>query len=120
MNIPKKYIKFLEKVADSSEEVGGSKHAACLVYKKKVLSWGVNKEKSHPLQLEFSDHPEKIYLHAEIDCLVKSIRDFDEKLIEKSTLYIARFAPSGVLLSKPCKGCQRAIKFYNIKKVIHS
>lgn len=111
----------MKQLAEDSEPVGGSNHVALIVYKKNILSFGQNRLKSHPLQKQFSDHPEKIYLHAEMESIIRAIREVDEDILRKSTMYVARFGRSGRQLnSKPCDGCQKAIEFYQIKKVIHT
>ncbi len=89
------------------------------------IAVGYNQYKSHPLQKQYADHPDKIYLHAEIDAIANSIRSYRGinglKLLNDSTMFIFRFNKDMTLgLAKPCLGCQRAIRAFDIKTVIWS
>ncbi len=83
----------------------------------RVISWGINSKKTHPYQSEMANatgNIHKIYLHAEIACLVRS-----RKKIE--TLYICRLSNNGKLnMAKPCDICMEAIKIAKVSKVIYS
>ena len=101
--------------------------AAAVVYRGKVIARGNNQKKSHPIQQQFAKKPEAIFLHAEVDALYKASKMLTAKQLAKSTLYIARKKhprphTSEVVwgLSKPCKGCQKAIEHYNIKEVVYT
>jgi YD repeat-containing protein len=92
------------------------------VYDKRgrLLSVGRNSYiKTHPMQARMAreaGEDEKIYLHAEIDALVK-VRDWG--LAHK--LVITRFTKDGNPASaRPCKVCERMIKLVNIKEVQHT
>lgn len=92
------------------------KHAAMLVGKKKIISIGVNKLKSSPLQKEYTRLPNMSYLHAEIDCLKGLDMDFT-----KTTLFVIRSDNKGNYMeSCPCIGCTRLITDLKIPRVIHS
>ena len=61
---------------------------------------------------ELSHQPDRIYLHAEIDCLNKATKPID-------TMIILRNDKVGNFVSaKPCPVCQTALK--GIKHVYHS
>ncbi len=129
MSREEKYLNILEKMAlslnlDSSHS---SKIASCLVYKNDIISFGVNRTKSHPFQAKYCRHIKAIYLHSETDCIKNALRVSDEHTISKSTLYICRvkYADKSKVnttrgLSRPCIGCMKAITTYNIKKVVYS
>lgn len=74
-----------------------------------------NYKKSHPIQKMFAEKancPEKIYLHAELLCL---LRAGDNKVF---TLTVERYSKDGKMqLAKPCCVCQEAIKSYGVKEV---
>jgi len=75
--------------------------------------------KTHRLQAHFaslSGNAERIYLHAELAALIKaSKRGIPHKLV------IERYGAQGApLCAKPCKGCQLAIKAFNVKRVVHT
>lgn len=111
------YMSKLEKVVNEITHDIRCKHAAYLVEKNKIISIGINKEKSHPLQKEFSRFTNMTYLHAEIDCL-KSVNKFD---INKTTLYILRIDKNGHYAnSAPCKGCQEYLNQIKIKRIVYS
>lgn len=123
MNI--KYFETLKKVAVAVEPVRRAKIAACLVYKNQIISIGINQKKSHPFQQRYSKNEDAIYLHAETDAIKNALREVDEKILEKSTLYVLRTKRNkkGKFingLAKPCCGCERALAAYNIKRVYYS
>lgn len=81
-----------------------------------VVSIGVNHyTKSHPIQAKHAqsaNQPDKIYLHAEIDCLNKAHKPIDTMIVLR-TNKVGNFANA-----KPCPVCQHALK--GIKNVYHS
>lgn len=114
-------IEKLKDICVESEFVGKSRHASAIVYKNTILSTGKNKLKSHPKMKEFQDNPERIFLHAEMDAIVKCINRYGLEILKKSDLYVVRLGRKGQLLnSKPCDGCESAINFYGLKNVYHS
>lgn len=68
---------------------------------------------THPLQAKYArevNQPEKIYLHAEIACLLRA----GTKPIHK--LVIERYWKDGSpALAKPCPICKKAIEDWGIK-----
>jgi len=85
-----------------------------------VLSIGQNNYvKTHPYQALCASKagmPEKIYLHAEIDAIVKC-----KDISKAHSIHIFRKGKSSKwLLAKPCPVCQTAIKQTPIKKVFHT
>jgi deoxycytidylate deaminase len=86
----------------------------------KILSIGKNSYiKTHPLQAKSAQavgEGYKIFLHAEIDALVKA------KTWDKAhKLVITRFTKDGEpAMAKPCKVCQHAINLAGIKLVEHT
>jgi deoxycytidylate deaminase len=88
--------------------------------KGKILSIGKNSYiKTHPLQAKSAQavgEDYKIFLHAEIDALVKA-KNWDKA----HKLVITRFTKDGVpVMAKPCKVCQHAINLAGIKLVEHT
>ena len=78
---------------------------------------GMNSRKTHPLQARFGRNRDAIHLHAEIDAIVKAVRAGHTDL-SSFTMYVARVFKNGQpALSKPCKGCQDALMFFNVKHV---
>jgi len=103
------------------------KLASAVVYKKTVISIGLNQMKTHPLQSEFGTNEDSIYLHAEIDAIRKALQIIDKDQLKLCDMYVARvkkpypetdFYITG--LSKPCPGCLKAIKSFGIKNVYYT
>ena len=112
---------------DQPVDVTRARLAAALIYKNKVVAYGFNSLKSSPWQVKYGRNPDSIFLHAETDCLYRSVRRLDDRELSKSTLYVARvkkvspFTPALVSgLAKPCSGCMRAIVQHRIRRVIYT
>ena len=75
--------------------------------------------KTHPLQAKFANQvglEHKIYLHAEIDALVK-LKDWSKA----HKIVITRLGKTGEpLLAKPCPVCERALKMAGITEIEHT
>lgn len=119
-----KHFKLLEKIAMANEPVGRARLAAMLVYRNEILSVGYNKYKTHPFQKRFAKHEMALSLHAETDCLVSARKNYSDEIISKSTMYVLRLKRPHENtdefvrgMAMPCKGCQRALTVFNIKKV---
>lgn len=88
--------------------------AIVLDKKGNVLSIGFNSYiKTHPKQFHYNRNinPTRIFLHAEIDALVKCRG-------KPHTMIISRIGKdSSIKLSRPCKGCFNAIKDVGVQKV---
>lgn len=125
MNRHEKYFGILEKIAEAVEPVGKARLASMLVYKNDIVSVGYNQRKSHPFQQKFSHHEEAIYLHSETHCIKNALRHVSLDVLSKCTLYVLRVkrphnhAENDFIWgeARPCKGCQRAIAQFGIKKV---
>ena len=84
----------------------------------RILSIGANSySKTHPLQLKYAlmvGQDERIFLHSEIDAIVKCKRP-------ASKIYIARVNNTGKIKSaKPCPICEKAIKLTGISEVYYT
>jgi tRNA(Arg) A34 adenosine deaminase TadA len=119
-------------------KVAGARVVAALVYKNKVVAWGYNSKKTHPLQGKFGRNRDSIYLHAEIDAIKNGISELacrantskhyvDVSELSRYTLYVARAkcAPHNkqIMLfgeAKPCEGCMEAIEHFNLKRVVYT
>lgn len=135
------YISQLEKLAETipaaahrrgepkrNNPILRTRVAACLVYKNEIMSFGINRLKSHPFQAKFSKNSKSIFLHAETDAIKNALKRMTVEEISKSTLYVCRikYNSSGKRkqfiagLAYPCDGCQKAIATFNIKKVCYT
>lgn len=90
------------------------KHISLIVYRGRILSWGMNSRKTHPKGMG-PYH----YIHSELAAVLK----FKFRFIDLSDtiLYNIRVGKSGLLLnSKPCKKCQKLIGQIVFKNVYFS
>lgn len=126
MNINENIIQQLKTLAHSGTHPKVWVSAA-LVYRNKVISYGVNQMKSHPFQKKYARNEEAIFFHAENSAIYIADRKLKFDKFENSVLYISRIKykstdkssyVSG--LSLPCEGCLRCIKDYGIKTVVYS
>jgi len=97
-------------------------YLTAVIYDKRgrVLSIGKNNyTKSHPYQAECAAAvglPEKIFLHAEIDAIIRC-----KDLTKAHSIHIFRTGKSNKwLLAKPCPACQRAISLTPIQTIHHT
>ncbi len=125
----KRHTKYLEKltsVASKLPPVKASRVAACIVYKGRVVSVGVNSKRSDTFQKRFSKNEHAIYLHAEIAAIKAAKKHLSLDELKKSTLYVCRVRfdnddPTPEWgMSKPCEGCRRAIVEYQIQQVVYT
>lgn len=94
-----------------------------LIYDKRgrLLSLGKNSFiRTHPLQVYWTkkakEDPHKIYIHAEIDAIVKC-----RNLGKAHKIVITRFNSKGEPVNcKPCPACQLAIAHAGIKHIEHT
>lgn len=90
-------------------------HFSFLVKKNSINSIGYNSYKTHPiaerLGYRFPTH------HSELSCIL----NFSGKEIRDYYMINFRFDKMGQLaMSKPCKGCQKLLKYYCVGKTIYS
>jgi deoxycytidylate deaminase len=110
----------LTEVATATERVANYKLAAAIVYKNRIISYGVPSYKTSPFQKKYAADEHKIHLHAEIAAIKNALRHLSLEQLKKSSLYVCRVKDTGWGMSKPCCGCQRAILEFGIKKVIYT
>lgn len=116
-----KYLHFLKGVASENRTEARCRLAAMLVHRNVPVALGTNKLKSHPLQAKFGMNEHSIYLHAEIDALIKAVKELTAEQLNKSTLYVARVLKNGNTgMAKPCPGCARALKSFGIQRIVWS
>jgi deoxycytidylate deaminase len=127
MKISTTILKTLTKVAEANDEFPKARLAAALVKSNKIMSIGINRKKTDPLQAKYGKNKESIFLHAEINCIKNALREYDVEDLKNATLYICRVKRSGQKtnkwvwgLAKPCEGCSRAIVEFGIKNVVYT
>jgi len=105
---------FLETLSINTPRVFRAKAAAAIFKRKRLLAVGYNKDKTHPLQGRFCKHPDALFLHAEIDAILKC-RDISKA----HRIFVSRHTRSGGFGSaKPCPICQDAINTMTPIKII--
>ena len=106
--------KFIE-IASAISEHGEHRHklGAVIFRKNEIITTGFNKMKSHPLQLKYNNNEHKIFLHAEIDAIIKA-----KGRTEGNSIIVVRKMSLGEFgTSKPCAACLQAIIASGIKRV---
>jgi deoxycytidylate deaminase len=94
--------------------------ATCYDKRGRILSYGENSySKSHPmmkqLSLELLGHSERIYLHAEVQALLRA----GDKKVHR--LVVQRFDSEGKpALAKPCPICRKALELYGVKELCYT
>lgn len=82
--------------------------------KRRVLAVENNSYKTHPLVMEFSEFPT---LHAEMSCLIHNGLD-NSKGCDIMVVRIRKDNSLG--LAKPCKSCEKALRFSGINRVYYT
>lgn len=103
------------------------KISAAVVYKRDVISFGINQMKTHPMQKQFAKNNLALFLHAEINAISNALNHITKEELKRSTLFIRRVKRRDEIscewvdgLSKPCIGCQQAIAAFEIPRVCYS
>lgn len=123
-----KHIHTLFTKAATLGEVGNSRVAASIVMYNRIIAFGINQYKTHPLQKKFGKNNQCVHLHAEICAIKNALRFIQKSDLLNCTLYIARAKYQDETkqqfihgLAKPCaNGCERAIETLGIKKVVYT
>lgn len=100
-----------------------NKHVALIVKGSRILSVGVNLERSHPLAKRFKLKKESESQCAELNACLKLGLSHKEELPDFSglTIIVVRVLKCGTLgMSKPCVGCQSLIRQCGFRKVCWS
>lgn len=125
-----KALELLTDIASDTTKVANVQIASMLVIKNEIISIGSAVMKSHPFQQRFGRTSHSIFLHAETNCIHRSLRKVSPDELSKATLYICRVKNIfqkeskrnifGWGIAKPCSGCLRAIVEFNIKRVVYT
>ena len=128
------WLRHLTTIACDIAPVGHARIAACIVYKNELISVGVCQYKTHPLQRRYGRNQHSVYLHAEVDAIIKAQKRLGSKQdrnrnisLKKCTLYVARvkklsqFSEGFVSgLAKPCDGCNKFIREAGIINIVYT
>jgi len=117
----KDYLHMCYTIAKDTPRVGRARVAACITYKGRLVSIGVNSSKSHPLAKYYGHNEHAIYSHAELNAIKNALRVVSLDTLHYCVLYVSRARLINKQwehgLAKPCVGCQRAIAEFGIKHV---
>jgi deoxycytidylate deaminase len=102
------------------------RHVAAVVYRNKIISYGMSNKKSHPFQSKYSKNIEAIFWHAETNSIFNALKRVDVDTLKKCTLYVCRVKHEDTAgdmmfgMSKPCIGCQECIDEYQIPTIVYT
>lgn len=117
----------LKLLAIGNDDFPSARLAAALVKRNRIISFGLNRKKTHPMQAKYGKNIEAIYLHAEISAIKNALNLMHSDDLIGSDLYIYRAKRLGPQdtgwhsgMSLPCVGCTKALIDFGIKKVYYS
>lgn len=103
------------------------KLAAAVVYKKSIVSLGLNSYKTHPLMSRYGKNHHSVFLHAEVDAIKNALRVISPDELSRCELFVyrvkkpAQYHTSWVTgLARPCEGCMRAIEAFGLQGVYYT
>lgn len=121
----KRHIDILKCVAETMEPVSNARIAAMVVYKKRIISIGVNQKKTHPFAAKYSKNPDAIYLHAEASAILTAKKKLTDTELAKSILIVCRVKYDKQFntlfgMAKPCSGCEKCIYDHDIQTITYT
>lgn len=99
------------------------KMAAGIVYRRHLVSTGVNSYKTHPLMQSPGYRTEQIYMHAEVDAIRNALRLITQDQLSRSAIYVVRVKRTRDCsdyqfgMARPCQGCTRMIASFGLNSV---
>jgi len=94
---------------------------ATIYYKGMPVATGQNSYKTDPLQKKWANHPDKIYLHAEIEALKRASKILEPDDFRHTVMQIYRLTKSGdTTMARPCSGCEAAIRHFGLDWVLYT
>ncbi len=109
----------LDKVAETSDH-NRYQMAAAVTMRNRIISFGSNRMKTHPMQKKYARNDHSLFLHAEVNAIKNALRYIAVDDLKKASLVVLRKKDAKRGLSKPCEGCMRAIAEFGIKKVFYT
>lgn len=120
----------LERIAQDVAPIKSARIAAAIYINGRMISVGVNQNKTDPLQSRFVRNDKcGALIHAEIAAIKAALKRVDVDDLTNATMYIARMKYNtqrengGTMnwgLCKPCSGCARALNSFSIKRVVYT
>lgn len=95
--------------------------ASGVYIRNRLVALGTNSSKSHPFMQQYAKNPFANFWHAEVRAIFNALKITDD--LSRATLFVARArkihaGASGI--ARPCDGCWRAIKDYQISRVVYT
>lgn len=124
-----KIINQLFVMAQDTPPVSRARLAACIVYKREILAYGINQNKTHPLQQRYGKNPHTRLIHAETNAIHNALKRLSIEKLQQAVLYVARAKLDAqgrwvYGLAKPCghpySGCTKAILDFGLKQVYYT
>lgn len=100
-----------------------AKFSSAILIKNRVICFGCNSLKSHPMQARFGRNEAAIFWHAETNVIKSALDCVNPEDLAKADLYICRvkrIGPGGSYVfgqAHPCAGCMRAIREFQFKQI---
>jgi len=114
-------IALLAKMTRDVIPIKRSRIAAAIAHRGNIISLGSNQRKSHPFQKKYAKNEHAIYMHAEISSIISALREIPPLDLCKTDIYVARtYADGSYALARPCPGCMKAIKAFDMKRMIYT
>jgi len=113
---------FLRQAVEVADTSPSRKKVGAVLFnaKRKVITSATNNDfKSHPIQAKWAQRVglhEKIYLHAEMACLIKAREDGDMIVVVR----LGGHDGKSLRNAKPCPICEPALRYAGIKHVYYS
>jgi len=122
--IPRVKRKLLQLARENKPEHKNFRLAAGVVFRRRLICWGVNSYKTHPIMTAEGYHSEQIFLHAESQAIVRALRLLAVEELKQSSLYVVRVRQFAnrtgfeETLARPCEGCWGLIAQVGFKEVL--
>ena len=116
-----KHLSTLVEMAVANPGISNAKMAAAIVKRNRVLTYGINRYKTHPLQAKYSRNVHATHLHAEIDAFQRALREYTLEDLDGCTLFVVRVRKNGMLaMARPCSGCMPALRTFGMARMVYS
>ncbi len=125
---PQKYVEIFKALVPPKEEwLMRNFHATFAIWGNKLIAIGINKNKTHPLNLKNRkknssgmDYSDSKFSCSELVCL-NMVRRKTDIAFNKITLLNFRQNREGKLaMAKCCKGCESLVSFLGVRKVYYT
>lgn len=124
-SMPERYEKIintLTSLAKTKDRVGRCRVVSSIFKRNKIFSIGFNSYNGGTLSYRFKKDVFAVYEHAEISAIKNFLKEYPTREISEYGIIVVRVKlekGKWVLgCSKPCLGCQKAIHYFQMKKIV--